>query len=207
MRGKVDNIKVVFFDLGNVIVKVNYADMIAKIADTFHISENLIMQPSLLASEKEFERGRLTVEEHLTAVKKILKSDGQVMIDDLEKIWQVAFDLKPDVWQIVQRLRKQVPLYLLSNTNALHIRAIRRKYDILDKMDGLILSYEVGFLKPEPQIYEYALQKTGVTGREAVFIDDLPENVAGAEKLGMHAHQFSTSPDLKEFLRKFGFRL
>jgi len=205
MSGKTGPIRVVFFDLGNVLVKVNYKAIIAKIADIFRIPEELVLQPSLLAVEKQFEKGQLTIAEHLEAVKKIFKSGDQITIDDLEKIWEVAFELNVDVWQIAQKLRQQVPLFLLSNTNALHIGVIRRKYDILDYLDGLILSYEAGVLKPEPQIFEYALQKAGVTDRQALFIDDLAENVAGAERCGISAHLFSTPTKLQEFIRKYGF--
>jgi len=197
-------VKVVFSDLGNVIVRVNMAAAIARIAEEFHIPETSVLEPALLILEKQFEKGQITIEEHLAAVKRIYKFDGQVGIPDLERIWQVGFELNPDVWRIVQNLRKQVSVYLLSNTNALHIRAIRRKYDILDNLDGLVLSYEAGALKPEPEIYEYALRKAGISAGEALFIDDLAENVAGAERLGIRAHQFNEVRNLVIFLRENG---
>lgn len=197
-------VKVVFFDLGNVIVRVNMAAAIARIAEEFHIPETSVLEPSLLVLEKQFEKGQITIEEHLIAVKKIYKFDGQIGVPDLERIWQAGFDLNPEVWRIVQNLRKQVSVYLLSNTNVLHIRAIRRKYDILDNLDGLVLSYEAGALKPEPEIYEYALRKAGISSGDALFIDDLAENVAGAERLGIKAHQFTKVSGLEFYLRENG---
>lgn len=200
-------VKVVFFDLGNVIVRVNIAAAIARIAEEFHIPETSVLEPSLLVLERQFEKGQITIEEHLAAVKKIYKFDGHVSIADLERIWQVGFELNPDVWRIVQDLRKQASVYLLSNTNALHIRAIRRKYDILDNLDGLVLSYEAGALKPESEIYEYALRKAKISAGEALFIDDLAENVAGAERLGINSHQFTEISGLEFYLRANGLRV
>jgi HAD superfamily hydrolase (TIGR01509 family) len=197
-------LKVVFFDLGNVIVRVNIPAVTARIAHDFCIPQTMVLEPSLLELEKRFEKGYLSIEEHLTAVKKIYNFNGQIGVPELEAIWQVAFELNPAVWQIVQEIRRRVPVYLLSNTNALHIRAIRGKYDIFDNLDGLVLSYEAHAVKPEPEIYEYALRKAGVVCDEALFIDDLPENVTGAELCGIRAHRFSDVNGLKLFLRDNG---
>ncbi|MFH1214336.1 MAG: HAD family phosphatase [Candidatus Neomarinimicrobiota bacterium] len=200
-------VKVVFFDLGNVLVNVNRPAIVAGIAEKFHIPEALVLQPAVLEIEKQFEKGQLTIEEHLAVVKRLYKFDGEISIADLEQIWQIPFELNPEIWQIVQKLKQQVSLFLLSNTNELHIRAIRQKYDILDNLDGLILSYKVGALKPEPKIYEYALRKAGVAAGQALFVDDLPENVAGAERVGIRAHRFTGAAGLQEFLGVYGFKV
>jgi FMN phosphatase YigB (HAD superfamily) len=118
------------------------------------------MQSPILALAKKFERGQLTIAEYLVEVKNIYHIDHSIGVDDLERIWQTPFELNTDVWQIALKLRRQVPLFLLSNTNALHIRAIRRKFNILENMDGLILSFEVGATNPESAIYQYALRKS-----------------------------------------------
>lgn len=207
MPEKADMVKVVFFDLGNVLVNVNRPAIVAGIAEKFHIPEALVLLPAVLEIEKQFEKGQLTIEEHLAVVKRLYKFDGEISIADLEQIWQIPFELNPEIWQIAQKLKQQVSLFLLSNTNELHIRAIRQKYDILDNLDGLILSYKVGALKPEPEIYKYALRKAGVAAGQALFVDDLPENVAGAERVGIRAHRFTGATGLQEFLRTYGFKV
>ena len=199
-------IKAVFFDLGNVLVKVNLESAIPQIAELFRIPEKAVMQAPILALEKKFERGQLTIAEYLVEVKNIYHTDHSISVDDLERIWQIPFELNTDVWQIALRLRRQVPLFLLSNTNTLHIRAIRRKFNILENMDGLILSFEVGATKPESAIYQYALRKADVTAEQALFIDDLKENVAGAERLGLKAHQFISASDLENILSQYSFQ-
>ncbi len=199
-------IKAVFFDLGNVLVKVNLESAIPQIAELFRIPEKAVMQAPILALEKKFERGQLTIAEYLVEVKNIYHIDHSIGVDDLERIWQIPFELNTDVWQIALKLRRQVPLFLLSNTNSLHIRAIRRKFNILENMDGLILSFEVGATKPESAIYQYALRKADVTAEQALFIDDLKENVAGAERLGLKAHQFISASDLENILSQYSFK-
>jgi len=205
MSWKNNLVKVVFFDLGNVLVKVNLESAIPKIAELFHIPEKAVMQAPILAIEKKFERGQLTIEKYLAEVKKIYHYDDNIGIDELEQIWQIPFELNTDVWQIAVNLREKVPLFLLSNTNALHIRAIRRKFNILNNLDGLILSFEVGATKPDSAIYQYALHKAGVAPEQALFIDDIIENVNGAARLGIIAHQFTSASNLEKFLSQYCF--
>ncbi|NLG50774.1 MAG: HAD family phosphatase [Chloroflexi bacterium] len=75
-------------------------------------------------------------------------------------------------------------------------------------MEGLfdvqVFSYEVGALKPDPRMYAAILQKLGVAPAEALFIDDSPKNVAGAEAVGMQAIRFTGVPALLAELRERG---
>ena len=95
-------------------------------------------------------------------------------------------------------------LVLLSNTSDLHIDFIRRTYDTLQPFDALTLSYEVACSKPEPAIYEHAIAQTGHPAAACLFIDDRPENVAGAEAVGLRAHQFKDAATLRGWLREHG---
>ena len=59
-----------------------------------------------------------------------------------------------------------------------------------DAFDTLVISSEAGVMKPDPEIYKIALERTQTSPVQAVFIDDFIENVEGARKLGMHAIHF-----------------
>ena len=71
--------------------------------------------------------------------------------------------------------------------------------------DALVISAEVGIMKPEPEIYQLALDKLGVSAREAAFVDDTPLNVEAARALGMHGILFREPvralSDLKEIMK------
>jgi epoxide hydrolase-like predicted phosphatase len=62
-----------------------------------------------------------------------------------------------------------------------------------DCFDSLVFSAEEGITKPDPVIFTRALDRLGVTAPEAIFVDDMPLNVASAQKLGLHAVQFHNS--------------
>jgi len=81
-----------------------------------------------------------------------------------------------------------------------HLRALP---GFLDRFDHVTYSYEIGSVKPQAEIYKYSLAGLGVTGPEALFLDDRPENVAGAEALDIHAIQWvSREKSAKELPRE-----
>jgi glucose-1-phosphatase len=94
--------------------------------------------------------------------------------------------------QILQQLRNYYDLYLLSNTNEIHEAAFN---DILSREHGMpglgvffdrvYLSHRVGLRKPMPEIFEKVLHDNNLNATETLFIDDSPQHIEGAKKLGI----------------------
>src|SRR5262249_42798396 len=101
-------------------------------------------------------------------------------------------------------LKSKYPLILVSNTNEAHIDFVRSHYRILDYFDHRILSYEVGSLKPDPEIFEHAIALSGHPPEALFFTDDREENVLAAKLLGMRTHQFKTEARLVDALQQAG---
>lgn len=68
-------------------------------------------------------------------------------------------------------------------------------WKVADAFDSIVVSAEVGLIKPGPEIYQLALDQLGILPEEAVFLDDLIENVRGAQAAGMKAVHFTTRED------------
>ena len=98
----------------------------------------------------------------------------------------------------------RMPIYLLSNTNALHIEHIKARYAFPGLVKGSILSHELKLRKPQREIYEAALRMSRTAPEETIFIDDLEENCAGARKAGLHAIRYRGARDLKKRLGALG---
>ena len=94
--------------------------------------------------------------------------------------------------ELVEFLRSLRPRYFVGMiSNAwpdLRDYIARQKFD--DAFDHMIISGEVGVMKPEAQIYQIALEQARVSPNEAVFVDDMYENIEGCEKVGMHGIYF-----------------
>jgi putative hydrolase of the HAD superfamily len=70
---------------------------------------------------------------------------------------------------------------------------IEQEWRFAEAFDVVILSAEVGLVKPDPAIYQLALDQLGVAAEAAVFLDDFRENVDGARQVGLQAIQFRTT--------------
>ena len=96
---------------------------------------------------------------------------------------------------ILQTLhRRGVPLYALSNWSRETFPLALRRFDFLKLFRGMVISGEVGVIKPDPRIFRILLERHGIEPDDAVYIDDNPRNAEAAHALGIHGIHF-TDPD------------
>ncbi len=200
-------IKTIFFDLGNVIFSVDKDCAIREIARFLKIKESVVRDIAESSMERDFEMGRFSAVEYLNLLRQEYNITEPVSIEKLIDVWQKPFKPIPDVFEVIAMLKPQAQLVILSNTNELHIRAVRRLSSILNDFDKRIFSYEVGARKPDARIYYEALRIAESSAEESIFIDDLPENVQAARAVGIKSHQFTGVAGLKNFLTDAGFYL
>ena len=104
---------------------------------------------------------------------------------------------------ILRRLKKAgYSLYGLSNWSAETFPIAREKYDFFNLLDDIILSGEVGMIKPEPGIYELTLQRVGRPAHECLFIDDAAANIEQAKKMGFNTILFESAEQLEQELKR-----
>ncbi|HEX7621372.1 MAG TPA: HAD-IA family hydrolase, partial [Anaerolineales bacterium] len=100
-------------------------------------------------------------------------------------------------------LRPERKVGLISNAWS-GLRAFITSQKFEDVFDEMIISAEVGLMKPDPRIYRLALEKLGAQPQESVFLDDVLVNVEAARSVGMYAIQFTrldkTLEELKQLL-------
>ncbi|HEY4666851.1 MAG TPA: HAD family phosphatase [Anaerolineales bacterium] len=99
-------------------------------------------------------------------------------------------DLDLELVEFIRRLRPNYRTGLISNAWPEIREQIEHEWQIADAFDQLTISAEVGLAKPDPRIYELALERLGVEGPRAIFVDDFIENLEAASALGMHPVHF-----------------
>jgi FMN phosphatase YigB (HAD superfamily) len=115
-----------------------------------------------------------------------------------------VFTLAPAVLDLYRRLKARYRMVLLSNTDVIRWAHVKAKFPEILLFDEYVLSFEVGAVKPQPEIYLQALRAGGAAPERTVFIDDLPANVAGAEGVGMRGILCESGEDLELKLRELG---
>lgn len=99
---------------------------------------------------------------------------------------------REEVWELAARFKDSGGrTAILSNCGPEVIDRVRAKREVARWFDAVIVSWELQVLKPEPAIYRAALERLGVEAGSALFVDDVAENVAGAQAVGMQALHFT----------------
>ena len=106
---------------------------------------------------------------------------------------------------LLSQLRKSgLHLYALSNWSAETFPIARRRFPFLDWFDGIVISGDVGAIKPDARIFEHLVVRYAVDPGTAVFIDDSPANVEAARRLGFVALRFVDARVLRRNLEELG---
>jgi epoxide hydrolase-like predicted phosphatase len=105
-------------------------------------------------------------------------------VEEVNKLY-LTERLDPQVIDFMHRLPKQYKKALITNASQNFIDGILDRGHIRQLFDEIVVSSLVGYMKPDPRIYSYALEKLGVEPAEAVMIDDSPDNIKSATDLGM----------------------
>lgn len=116
----------------------------------------------------------------------------------------VAGAIDPVVGLLSEVRSAGVGLYALSNFSAELFTRVRPRFRWLDWFDGLVISGAEGVIKPDPRIYRLLVDRYGLRPEWTVFIDDRPENVAGADAVGIVGIEFRSIDTLREDLRSVG---
>jgi len=98
--------------------------------------------------------------------------------------------LDGELLDYIRSLRPRLKTALLSNASLRLVTVLRDDLHIEDCFDVIVISAQVGLMKPDPAIYRLTLERLGVEPQEAVFLDDVLDNVEAASSLGIHTVHF-----------------
>ncbi len=130
-------------------------------------------------SARLFDLGEIDLEEHH---RRVSRASGKP-VDSIRASFDDISWVDQEMVDLIRDLKKDYKTGLLSNSATEYLGKIIDLHDLESLFDVLIVSAEVGLVKPDPRIFEYALDKLSVTGQEALFIDDNPSNVEAASNL------------------------
>jgi len=173
-------IKAVIFDLGGVIFHLGEFGYRREVARRLGLGDAL--PPAYEEALPAIQRGEMAEEDLWEAM-----SGRRVSSDAFDDAWEQHFLVTPEMLALAAELRERgLRTAVLSNTQASHV-AIMRRMGVLAPFDPVLMSCEVGRRKPEKEIFELALERLGLPANEVAFVDDVPEYVAAAASVGIHA--------------------
>ena len=114
------------------------------------------------------------------------------------RLWTVENPIMV-AWQLKLKQRGLLTA-ILSNIGADVLASVERTFDWIHHFDVLVWSYQLGIVKPDPEIYRHTLRELGTNPEETLFIDDRRPNVEAARALGIQALEYSSVEQLREEL-------
>ena len=196
------------FDFGNVVAHFDYTKACVHLGRLLGISGEAFLERvrslGLSPLAQQYESGKLSAEAFSQAVCALVGLE--LSHDQFASAWSDIFWLNEPIAPLVSFLKERgYTLVLGSNTNDLHAAQFRRQFaETLAHFDHLVLSYEIGHIKPSPAFYLACVEAAGAPPEACVFIDDLVENVEGARAAGLSGLVFRDVPTLLDDLAALG---
>ena len=187
-------IRAVIFDLGGVIVRTADFGPRLRLAEQYGMTLNELMD-LVFAHEagRRAQLGQATIEQQWQHVRRVLRLSEPELKSFQETFWQMDF-VDFELVDTLRNLRRTMRTALLSNAFDDLRRIVAEEWKFADAFDEMIISAEVGMMKPDPRIYRLALERLGVQAEEAVFVDDMLRNLEGAQAVGIVGIQYKNTP-------------
>lgn len=195
--------KNIIFDLGGVLVNIDQhriQDQLSRVLAPADVKtgEALFRRSSLKDS---YETGGITTGAFFRALREHLHIRDDLI--ELERLWCEIFSENTYLTAMLPRLKQNRRLLVLSNTNELHLRYIKENYHFMEHFETVFASFQMGRIKPDPEIFKQVTRETGILPCESLFIDDSSVNTAAAENLGFNVIHFLGNSQLVSVLKKY----
>jgi 2-haloacid dehalogenase len=196
---------VIVFDLGGVLMDWDpyylYCD---KLGLDRGVVESFLEEVDFSGWNNEQDRGRPFAEATLELTARFPEYRDLIHAYDECYLDTIGGSFQPVV-DILGRLKEAgYPLYALSNWSGEKFSLVYPQYPFFEWFDGMVISGEVGLLKPEKAIFDVLLERVGCSSHECLFIDDVSSNICAARELGFQTIQFQSARQLEEELLSIG---
>lgn len=186
------NIKNIIFDLGGVILNLDFkkTELAFAAAGIGNFNEYYTLYSATPLFE-QLETGKISTGNFYDEFRNIIKTN--LTNDDIAFAWNaMLLDFPPERINFLKEIRKKYRIYLLSNTNQIHHEAFTKifrqqtgTYNFDDLFIKAYYSHKLGLRKPSKEIFDLVLKNENLNAAETLFIDDSIVNVESAKTLGM----------------------
>lgn len=199
------SIKNILFDLGGVLFHIDYNKTIQKFNSlgikNFHKYYSQEQQSTLFDS---LEVGRISVDEFVKSIKTVIPNRCE---REIINAWNaMLIGIPKENIDLLKNISKRYRVYLLSNTNVIHLNYINKflfRNHQLENLNTLFnkvyLSHEIGMRKPDISTFEWVIKDANISAKRTLFIEDSVQHIESAKKVGLQTHLWKSNESLKSF--------
>ena len=194
----------IIFDFGGVIINIDYEVTIEAFKklgiDNFEVLYSQASQSNLF---DDIETGKISPQYFINGLLELLPSG--ISPNKVVHAWNaMLLDIPKDRIELLKKLSAKYRIFLLSNTNSIHIDKALRTWKKVSKtpiesvFEAIYFSHIVGMRKPNIEIFDYVCEQHKLNKRETLFIDDSIQHIEGAEKSGLHTVHLTGGLDIQD---------
>jgi FMN phosphatase YigB (HAD superfamily) len=195
--------QVILFDLGGVLFDLDYS----KTADAFRqlgfkAFDSIYSQAKQDGVFDAFETGQLSAQNFRDKLRYWLP--GNIRDEQIDSAWNaMLLGIKPQKLVLLKKLQERFPLFLLSNTNEIHLKEVFRMNEEMHGFKDLsafmrkqYYSCQLKMRKPDRNIFDFVLSDLSLKPKDVFFIDDSIQHIIGARSAGITAHHLLVTENL-----------
>ncbi len=205
MQIDLTNIKNIIFDMGNVLLNLDFEASIKAFQELGLVKD--ILDRKLVYSDPVFydlETGNVTTEKFRNRLREILKNPT-VTDQQIDEAWNaMILDIPAKRVKLLLELSKKYNVYLFSNTNKIHMNKISQEFLLQHRIEFSSLfvkdyySQDIKDRKPNLSSFEKVVKLSGINPEESLFVDDLEDNINGAQQVGLKTFWLKSGMELVE---------
>lgn len=195
----------IIFDLGGVIVDLDMARTY-KLFTRFFGDDVVELENGYIKSKvlRQYETGDLDTEAFLSVLLQMAKNVERR--EDIVAAWNAMLVRIPDERvKMLEQLGQKYRIFILSNTNELHERYFEKMVPGYERLSDLFersyYSHRIGCRKPNVEAFTTVLEGSGIKAEETLFVDDLADNIATAQKLNFQTLQIEQGMEVSDILK------
>lgn len=196
------NYDAVIFDLGGVLIDIDYSKTEQAFADLGASNEQLLYSQAVQSDLFDaFETGRISSQHFINKIKDFLPA--RVSPNEVVTAWNaMILHFQPQKLDLLASLSRTTPLYLLSNTNDIHMEKVRRQlalhanHPLEHFFQKVYLSHQIGCRKPDLATFSFVCADAGIAPERTLFIDDSEQHILGAQRIGLQTLLFPQNQSL-----------
>ncbi len=176
------------YDIGRVLLDFDFENSLKRLFPD-GVADADSRMSRMIARKDEFEAGRIDVPAYVEWALDVL--DSPATADEFTAAWRDIFTPNEPMWRSVRQLAADGHrLILFSNTNGIHCPWIFEEFPEFSLFPEAVLSFNTGFIKPQPEIFEFAIRSHALIPSETLYIDDLATNIAAGREFGFRCFQY-----------------
>ncbi len=196
------NYNAVIFDFGGVIINIDYEATIAAFKSLGIVNfDALYSQAAQSDLFDAVETGRISAQHFINGLLPLMPSGTTP--NQVVQAWNaMILDIPLHRIEFLLKLREKCPIYLLSNTNSIHIDKALRNWKSVTELsihtvfDKVYLSHEMNLRKPDPAIFKHVCKEINVAPENALFIDDSIQHIEGAKRIGLNTYHLQKGQEI-----------